>query len=364
MDPRHIRPGRLRLAALATVAIVAFSACSSAATTAPSAAPSTATSPSAAASAAASPSAAAKTLQIAYLSFAVANSYDAPMLAAAQAAAAAGNAQLTVFDANNDPAAQTKQLQDAVSSGKYDGIIVQPIYGGGLVTGVQAAIAAKIAVGNIDQILGTDFTTADSQVQGLSANAVFVPSQMGDKMGQLTVKACAAANANPCKVGYIYSVKASGLDGALRTAFDKAIAAGTNIQVVAEGESFYQVALGLKAAQDMLTAHSDLSVIVGADQSITGALTAVTAAGRKGKVELVGYGGAAVALQGVQSGDRFGTVMQAPASEGRIGVTDLIQAIRTGTPVPGVDVLASFPDGGIITKDNVSTFLPLAEWPG
>jgi ribose transport system substrate-binding protein len=370
MRTRHLGSGPLRLGALAAAAIIALAACSSGATTAPPAATAaggggTATSaPTAASAAPAAPSAQAKTLQIAYLSFAIANSYDAPMLAAAQAAAAAGNAQLTVFDANNDPAAQTKQLQDAVASGKYDGIIVQPIYGGGLVTGVQAAIAAKIAVGDIDQILGTDFTTSNSQVQGLSANAVFVPSEMGQKMGQLVVQSCAAKNANPCKVGYIYSVKASGLDGALRTAFDQAIGANPNIKVVAEGESFYQVALGLKAAQDMLTAHSDLDVIAGADQSITGALQAVTAAGLKGKVELVGYGGAAIALQGVASGDRFGTVMQAPASEGRIGVQDLIQAIRTGTPVPGVDVLASFPDGGVVTKSNVSQFLTLAEWPG
>ena len=111
--------------------------------------------PTAAASEAAPPpSAEAKTLEIAYLSFAVANSYDAPMLAAAQAAAAAGNAKLTVFDANLDPAAQAKQLQDAIASGKFDGIITQPLFGAGLVEGVKAAIAAGIAVGNIDQILG------------------------------------------------------------------------------------------------------------------------------------------------------------------------------------------------------------------
>ncbi len=363
MDPRHTHPGRQRLAALAAAAIVAVAACSSGATAAPSASPAGASSAaSAAPSAAASPSAEAKTLQIAYLSFAIANSYDAPMLAAAQAAAAAGKAQLTVFDANNDPAAQTKQLQDAVASGKYDGIIVQPIYGGGLVTGVQDAISKKIAVGDIDQILGTDYTTAKAQVQGLSANVVFVPSDLGTKFGQLTVKAC--ADANPCKVGYIYSVKASGLDGALRMAFNAAIAANPNIQVVAEGESFYQTALGLKAAQDMLTAHHDINVIVGADQAITGALTAVTSAGLKGKVALVGYGGAAVALQGIASGDRFGTVMQAPATEGRVGVEDLIKAIRSGTPVDGVDPLASLPSGGVVTKDNVSSFLTLAEWPG
>ena len=102
----------------------------------------------------------AKTLELAYLSFAVANSYDAPMLAAAQAAAAAGNANLTVFDANLDPAAQVKQLQDAVASGKYDGIITQPLYGAGMVEDVKKAIAAGIAVGNIDQVLGSDMTTA------------------------------------------------------------------------------------------------------------------------------------------------------------------------------------------------------------
>jgi len=301
-------------------------------------------------------------LDLAYLSFAIANSYDAPMLAAAQGAAAAHNATITVFDANNDPAAQTTQLQDAVAAGKYAGIIVQPIYGGGLVTDVQNAISQGIKVANIDQILGADFTTAASQVDGLSANVVFVPSEMGRKFGELTVKAC--ADTNPCNVGYIYSVKASGLDGALRTAFDTAIAANPAIKVVAEGESFYTTALGLKAAQDMLQAHPDINVIIGADQAITGALQAVDAAGVKGKVALIGYGGGAVALQGIAAGDRYATVMQLPATEGRLGVEQLIQAIRTGTPVAGMDPLAALPDGGVVTKDNVAQFLTLAEWPG
>ena len=68
--------------------------------------------------------------------------------------------------ATSTPATQVKQLQDAVASGKYDGIILQPVYGAGLVEGAKAAIAAGIAVGNIDQILGADNTTADLQVPG------------------------------------------------------------------------------------------------------------------------------------------------------------------------------------------------------
>jgi ribose transport system substrate-binding protein len=314
--------------------------------------------------AAPSASAEARTLEIAYLSFAVANSYDAPMLAAAQAAAAAGNAKLTVFDANLDPAAQAKQLQDAVASGKFDGIITQPLFGAGLVAGVEEAIAAGIAVGNIDQILGEDQTTAEAQVDGLMANVAFVPSTLGRKIGELVVQACAELGTNPCNVGYIYSVKAAALDTTLKLAYDEVTSSHPEIQIVGEGESFYTTALGLKASQDILQAHPDVSVIVGADQAITGAVQAVEAAGLKGQVALVGYGGGAIALQGIASGDRFGTVMQMPATEGRLGTEQLIEAIRTGVPAPGMDPLEDLPEGGVVTRANVDTFLPLAEWPG
>jgi ribose transport system substrate-binding protein len=351
-----------RLAGLLGIASLMVAACGGgSASTAPAAAVTAA--PTTAASQAAVPSVAPKTLEIAYLSFAVANSYDAPMLAAAQAAAAAGNAKLTVFDANLDPATQVKQLQDATASGKYDAIITQPLFGAGMVEDVKKAIAAKIAVGNIDQVLGTDMTTPNSQVEGLSANVAFVPSELGRKIGELVVAACADLKANPCNVGYIWSVKAAALDIALKTAFDTAIASHPEIKVVSDsGESFYTTALGLKASQDIVAAHPDISVIVSADQAITGAVQAVKDI--KDKVRLVGYGGGAIAFQDIAAGTRFGTVMQAPATEGLVGTQQLINAIRTGTAAPGVDPLATLPDGGVVTKANVATFLPLAEWPG
>jgi ribose transport system substrate-binding protein len=352
-----------RLAGLLGI-IVVLAACSggtaSATPAASVAAPTTAAS---AAAPTAAPSAPEKTLEIAYLSFAVANSYDAPMLAAAKTAAAAGNANLTVFDANLVPATQVKQLQDATASGKYDAIITQPLYGAGMVEDVKKAIAAGIAVGNIDQVLGSDMTTAKSQVEGLSSNVAFVPSELGRKIGELVVAACADLKANPCNIGYIWSVKAAALDIALKKAFDEAIASHPEIKVVDEsGESFYTTALGLTVSQNIVSAHPDISVIVSADQAITGAVQAVKDI--KDKVRLVGYGGGAIAFQDIAAGTRFGTVMQAPATEGGVGTQQLIQAIRTKTIMPGVDPLASLPDGGVVTKANVQTFLGLAEWPG
>ena len=358
---------RRSLAALVMAVPLLLAACAGAASPAPATPPAGSdTGPSAAPeSAAPAPASAAagETLELAYISFAVANSYDAPMLAAARAAAAAGNANLTVFDGNLNPQTQTQQLQDAIASGKYDGIILQPVFGPALVPGAEQAIAAGIHIGNIDQILGSDNTTAESQVEGQLVNVVFVPSELGRKIGEMVVEAC--ADANPCNVGYIWSVKAAALDQELKKAFDEATSVNPNIKVVAEGESFYTTPAGLAAAQNMLTAHPDLTVITGADQAITGAVTAVQAAELQDQVKLVGYGGGAIAFQGIAAGERYGTTMQAPATEGGLGTQMFIDAIRAGGEVqPGIDVLADLPDGGVVTKDNVDQFLTLAEWPG
>ena len=295
--------------------------------------------------------------RIAYLSFAVANSYDAPMLAAAKAVAKASGASVTVFDAANDPKKQLAELQTAITSKQYDGIIVQPIFGPQLIPTIQSAIKSGLKVVNIDQILGANPGTAAPPVAGLSGNVVFVQTEIGQKQGGLVNAACAALKANPCKVGYLYSVKVSSLDTAIRKGFDKATA-GHNVKVVAEGETFYNPANALKAAQTMLQAQPDLNVIVGADQGATGAQQALN-----GKtVTLIGYGGGGVGLKAVSAGTWFGTVMQRPATEGKLGMTCLIKAIKTGKGCGGIDVLSGLPNGGVVTKANASKFT--AEWPG
>jgi ribose transport system substrate-binding protein len=296
-------------------------------------------------------------VRVAYLSFAVANSYDAPMLAAAKAVAKAQGASVTVLDAANDPKKQLGQLQTAITSRQYDAIVLQPIFGPQLLTTVQAAIRAGIKVVNMDQILGTNPATAAPPLPGMSGNVVFVQTQIGKKQGRLVNAACARLKASPCNVGYLYSVKVSSLDTAIRKGFD-VTTKGHNIKVVAEGETFYNPANALKASQTMLQAHSDLDVIVGADQGATGAQLAL----RGRKVTLVGYGGGAVGLKAVGAGRWFGTVMQRPATEGKLAMACAIKAVKTGKGCGGIDVLAGLPNGGVVVKANASKFK--AEWPG
>jgi ribose transport system substrate-binding protein len=300
----------------------------------------------------------AKPVKIAYLSFAVANSYDAPMLAAAKAAAKKGGATIKVFDANNDPKAQFSQLQTVATSKQYNAIIVQPIFGTGLISEVKQAIKNGIKVVNMDQELGANLSTAKPQVPGLSGNVVFVPTAIGTKLGNLVVAACAVRKFNPCNVGYLFDIKASALDVAIRNGFNTAIAGHPSVKVVAEGESFFTPAKGLAAVQTMLQANSSINLIAGSDQGIEGAVQAVDPS----KVALVGYGGSAASLKGIAAGTWYGSIVQLPASEGRLAVQCAIKAVRTGKGCGGVDPVDAAPDKGVITKANVSKFK--GEWPG
>jgi ribose transport system substrate-binding protein len=296
--------------------------------------------------------------RIAFLSFAVANSYDAPMLKAARNVAKRTGSTVTVFDAANDPKKQFSQLQTVASSKQYDAIIVQPIFGPQLIPLVRQAIRNGIKVVNVDQILGTNPGTARPPVRGMSGNVVFIQTAIGRKQGQLVVQACRANNLNPCNVGYLYSVKVSSLDTAIRKGFNAVIKSVPSIRVVAEGETFYQHAVALKAAQTMLQARSDINLIVGADQGATGAEQAK--AGRR--IVLIGYGGGQVGLNAVKAGRWFGTVVQRPATEGRLGMQCAVNAVKTGKRCGGIDVLKGLPNGGIVTRANASRFK--AEWPG
>jgi ribose transport system substrate-binding protein len=341
---RHWRRGAVLAAAAA--AGVTLAACGSSSSSTPSS----------------GSASAGKHLNIAYLSFAVENSYDAPMLAAAQAVAADNNATLKVFDANNSPQTQYSQLQDAMNSGQYQGIIVQPIFGTGLVSLVKQAIAKGIKVVNLDQILGPNLSTDKPQVPGLSANVTFVPTEIGTKLGNMVVQACKSKNLNPCNVGYLYDIKASALDVAIHGAFSKAIAADPAVKVVAQGQSDFSPTVGLTAVQNMLTANPNLSLVVGSDQGIEGGEQALAAAHKTGKVILVGYGASAAALQGVESGAWYGDIAQAPSSEGRLAVIAMIKALRQGKSSGGIDPVSQLPNDGVVTKANASQFT--AEWPG
>jgi ribose transport system substrate-binding protein len=299
-----------------------------------------------------------KTYRVAYLSYSVANSYDAPMLAAAQAVAAADGLQVTVFDGEGTYTTQVAQLQDVINSGQYQGIITQPIYGVSLIPLVKTAIKKGIKVVNIDQILGSSYTTDQIQVKGLSGNVVFFPSKIGTQLAQLTRSACGSAN--PCKVGLIHNYKGYEPDVEISAAFTAGLA-GSHVSVVAQADGLYNQATALTHVSDMMVANPAIKVIVGSDQDCEGAQSALGTA-HITSVKLVCYGASAAGVAGVKSGAWYADVAQAPTSEGELGMIAMNKALRTGKGSGSENPVASLPDNGILTKATVSNFT--AQWPG
>jgi ribose transport system substrate-binding protein len=113
--------------------------------------------------------------------------------------------------------------------------------------------------------------------------------------------------------------------------------------------------------QDILVSTSDIDVVVGADQSMQGVEIALSDAGLLEDIDIIGFGGSTPALDAVADGRWFGDLMGAPATEGRLAMNAMIEALA-GTDVGGIDTALELPDEGLVTADNVADFS--AEWDG
>ena len=301
-----------------------------------------------------------KTYNVAYLSYGVANSYDAPMLAAAKAVAeTTGHVNVQVFDSQSTDTLQVSDLQQVISSGKFQGIITQPIYGPVLVPGVEAAIKKGIKVVNIDQILGTNYSSDQIEVHGLSGNVVFFPAKIGTQLAAETILACGSAN--PCQIALVHNYIGDEPDAEITSTFDAGIAKDANASIVANGDGLYTPSVALTFIADQLVAHPSLNVIVGADQDCEGAQSALTSA-KNTSVKLVCYGASATGIAAVKSGAWFADVAQLPATEGELGMIALIKAMKTGKGSGSQNPVAKLPNNGIVTQANAGKFN--GEWPG
>jgi ribose transport system substrate-binding protein len=293
----------------------------------------------------------AKVTNIAFFGFAKANSFANATWTGVQQKAKAKGVKATFFDPNFNAQTQVSQIQDAITSGKYQAFIIQANDGNAVVPSVKSAIKAGIAVVAEFTPVGPRYDTDKSQVPGM----IFVgesPVANGVGLGKLALQACKGVN--PCNVAYLEGFKALPLDNARTAAVKKTLKSSPTVNVVASVEGGYTAASGLKAAQDVIQAHPDVNVIIGSSQAIQGAEQAVKSANLTGKVKLIGNGGSCQALAGVRAGRWFATYVLAERSAGSIA-TDL--AIQAGN---GVKVGTSFNTSKLVnplgTKANLGTF--------
>ena len=178
--------------------------------------------------------------------------------------------------------------------------------------------------------------------------------------GQLIVKACQGIN--PCKVGWMSSVAALPAEKAYHDTAIKYIAKYPNVKVVATVDGgAYTAAGGQKTSQDLLTAHSDLNVLLAVgDQPASGAVLSIDSAGLTGKVKLIGGCPSVISKPLIQSGKEWGSWACYPEDEGRLGIEILLQAIRGTLKAPvGLSPTAERLKSGqspLVTKANIDKY--------
>ena len=287
-----------------------------------------------------------KVKAVAFFGFAAANSFAQATWAGVKQAAKAQGVSAKFFDPNFNAQTQVSQIQDATTSGQYQAFVIQANDGNAVIPAIQQAVKKGIAVVAEFTPIGSNYASLKPPISGVT----FVgesPVHNGTELGALGIAACKGLN--PCNVAYLEGFKSLPLDNARTAAVKKELATAGNVKLVADVEGGYTQATGLKAAQDVLQAHSDVNVIIGSAQAIEGAEQAVKKVGKTGQIKLIGNGGSCQAVAGVKSGAWFATYALPETTSGFKATQLAIQA-GNGQKIPvsfNVDTLTN----PLLTKD-------------
>jgi ribose transport system substrate-binding protein len=290
-----------------------------------------------------------------------ANTYAQAQLNGVKDAAKRLNAKVTAFDGAFDTSKQTRQLQDAITSGRYDGLVISPNDGNALLPDIQNALAQDIQVSCMLSPCGPKLDTLEPQIEGTAQAGTSFPAN-GKAIAEGVVKACEGKD--PCKVAYLPGVSDVPYEKARLDGFMDTLKPHPNIKVVARQDGQYLADPALKATQNILQGNSDLDVIASSgDQMIVGAEQALEGANLEGKVELVGNGASVLGVKAIKEGRWNSSAVYLPYTEGRVAAEYVIKKARGEENLKtsyNMDEYSSV--GAVVTKANADKFKP--EWQG
>jgi ABC-type sugar transport system substrate-binding protein len=259
--------------------------------------------------------------------------FQAMKIGAEEEAAAQGVDLIWQGDPTNYNVATQVPIVDNVIAQKPDGLVLIPTDPNGLQASLDKAVAAGIAVANVD-----------TRVSDLSQAVTFIT-------GDNTDGGTKAAEAIAAKIGYTDGEKYQvvvGLTSATATTnvarlegFKAAVAAnypGIEIVDVAYSESNPQTAAS--NVDNWLTKYPNLDGIFAIDgTNASGAAAALQAKNLVGKVALVGYDAYPANVELIKSGVFTALIAQDPAAEARLAIKTLVEFIKNGTKPGTRDVV-------------------------
>lgn len=282
-------------------------------------------------------------LKLAYYSVGSNNTYLQAGIKGARDAAARYGASIDVFDGGFDGGKQLNQVMDGVTSGDYDGIVLEPNNSQQLCAAVKAAISAKISIG-ITNVPACD-ADYDSAYDG---TAIFVGGQSPEVYEQWFSKGMEADPAGgdfgvmngPATQGNTLRAR-DVLDRTIEPKYPKWKEAGFDY-------TDYQASIALSKTQTLLQKTPDVKAIFSSYAGTTpGIISAVKAAGKDRQVKIYDLGGDKTMFAALKAGQIASTLVYLPYEEAERGVQAVI------AQASGIDELDGVPVGRFwdLTRD-------------
>ncbi|MBK7598072.1 MAG: substrate-binding domain-containing protein [Acidobacteria bacterium] len=136
--------------------------------------------------------------------------------------------------------------------------------------------------------------------------------------------------------------------------FRQAVAGSPGIQIVSSQTANWERDQGYTVFQNMLQAHPDIQGLFAcSDLMALGAVEAIRAAGKTGKITVIGFDAFSEAREAVRKGEMTATVAQFPADMGKIGVESAARLLKGERIQEEVTVKIQ-----LITRDNLNSNKP------
>ena len=223
-----------------------------------------------------------------------------------------------------DTAAQIKMVEQMVAQ-KIQALVIAPADSKALVPVVKAAIDKGILVVNIDN----QFDAAALKEKNITVPFVGPDNRVGARLvGDYLAKSLKAGD----KVGIIEGVSTT-FNAQQRTLGyqDAMKAVGANVVGVQSGQ--WEIDKGNTVAAGMMREHPDLkALLAGNDSMALGAVAAVKAAGKTGKVLVVGYDNIGAIKPMLADGRVLATADQFADKQAVFGIETALKAIADKKP--------------------------------
>jgi ribose transport system substrate-binding protein len=240
-----------------------------------------------------------------------------------ESAAAAHHFKVLVVSAEFDPARQANQVDEFIVQ-KVDAIILSPCDSRSVGASIAAANDANVPVFTAD--------IASQSTIGKVVSHIASDNVLG---GRQAAKLLSEAIGAQGKVAILSHPEVASVSDRVR-GFKEAMAEYPGIQIAAELSAEGKRDRAVRVMEDLLQSHPDLSGVFAInDDTALGALAAVEAGGKAGRVKIVGYDATSEARSKIQAGAIHGDVIQNPQRIGELTI-EAIADFFAGKPPPPV----------------------------